>query len=331
MSSTPSLLQMTAPLREDFDIPYHDIGPKTCPPKVALVAGVHGNELNGVFVLSRLAAFLNAAARGEQPGHELHQRVVVIPAVNVLGLNTLSRRWPFDGTDINRMFPGYTGGETTQRIAHAVLEVTREATYRVDLHSSNLEFEELPQIRLYAPSDAERATARCFGLPAIIERPMNTTFTSTIGHAWRQCGGENFVVQAGHAGVLQPQHCERLFAALVRLLQHVGALSGALLSDEDSDVHYFGVDQTAPLISAHAGIFVSRLEVGRWVRSGEIIGQVYDSFDGELRVEIRSPVAGLLSGLRRQPLLCEGDLIARIETRQAVPPGVDTYLHGQGQ
>ncbi|MBI3783487.1 MAG: succinylglutamate desuccinylase/aspartoacylase family protein [Deltaproteobacteria bacterium] len=331
MTDTPSLLQMTAPLREDFDIPYHDIGPKNAPARVALVAGIHGNELNGVFVLSRLAAFLNATACGEQPGVELRERVIVIPAVNVLGLNTLSRRWPFDGTDINRMFPGYNAGETTQRIAHAVLEVTRPASYRVDLHSSNLEFEELPQIRLYAPTEAERLTARCFGMPAIIERPMNSVFTSTIGHAWRESGGQNFVIQAGQAGVLQPQHCERVFAALVRLLQHVEALVGAPLSTDDADVHYFGVDQTAPLISAHAGIFVSRLEVGRWVRSGEVIGQVYDSFNGELRIEIRSPVSGLLSGLRRQPLLCEGDLIARIETRQPVPSGVDTYLHGQGQ
>lgn len=329
--STPTLMQMTAPLREDFDIPYHDVGPRGGPPRVALVGGIHGNELNGVFVLSRLAAFLSAVARGEQSGLELRERVVIVPAVNVLGLNTLSRRWPFDGTDLNRMFPGYTLGETTQRIAWAVLEVTRAATYRVDIHSSNLEFEELPQIRLYGPSDAERATARRFGITAIIERPINTAFTSTIGHAWREMGGENFVIQAGQAGTLQPVHCERIFAALVRFLQRIDVLNGPALSDDDDDVHYFGVDQTAPLISQHAGFFVSRAEVGRWVRAGEVIGQVYDGFDGELRAEVRVPVTGLLSGIRRQPLLCEGDLLARIQSRQAVPAGADTYLHGQGQ
>ena len=53
--------------------------------------------------------------------------MIVIPAVNVLGVNTRSRHWPFDGTDMNRMFPGYDGGETTQRIAAAVLELTLAA------------------------------------------------------------------------------------------------------------------------------------------------------------------------------------------------------------
>lgn len=329
--STLALLQMTAPLREDFDIPYHQLGPSTAPVRVALVAGIHGNELNGVFVLSRLAAFLGAVARGEQPGHALHEQVVIVPAVNVLGLNTMSRRWPFDGTDINRMFPGYSEGETTQRIAWAVLERTRPAQYRVDLHSSNLEFEELPQVRLYGASDAERAAARLFGLPAIIERPVSSTFTSTIGHAWREAGGENFVIQAGQAGALHPSHCERVFAGLVKFLQRTGILSGPGLAEDDEDVHYFGVDHTAPLISQHAGFFVSRAEVGRWVRAGEVIGQVYDGFDGELRAEIRTPLPGLLSGIRRQPLLCEGDLLARIQSKHAVPAGADTYLYGQGQ
>ena len=55
---------MTAPSREDFDVPYHDVGPQHEAPRLALVAGVHGNELNGVFVLARLASFLRKVADG---------------------------------------------------------------------------------------------------------------------------------------------------------------------------------------------------------------------------------------------------------------------------
>jgi hypothetical protein len=80
---------------------------------------------------------------------------------------------------------GYDAGETTQRIAHAVLEVTRLAHYRVVLHSASLNFEELPQVRLYDPTADERTIAHLFGLPAVIERPTNTLFTTTIGHAWK--------------------------------------------------------------------------------------------------------------------------------------------------
>lgn len=329
--STPRLLHMTAPMREDFDVPYHDFGAAASSPCVALVAGIHGNELNGIFVLARLAAFLRQVENGERPDARLLGRVIVIPAVNVLGVNTRRRRWPFDGTDINRMFPGYDGGETTQRIAASLLAATSSADFRVDIHSSNLDFEELPQVRLYDAGPDERRCARWLGLPAVIERPSNPTFTSTLGHAWRAQGGVNLIVQAGQAGALQTQHCERLFRGLVNLLERAGVLYGVALAESDDEVHHFGPRHTLPLISEHAGWFVSRLEVGHWLTAGDVLGFVYDGFHGELRAEIRTPVSGLLSGLRRQPLLFEGDLLARIQTSVEVSEVTDTYLQGQGQ
>ena len=64
-----------------------------------------------------------------------------------------------------------------------------------------------------------------FGLPAVIERTTDSVFTSTLGHAWRACGGENFVIQAGRAGDLQLPHCERLFRALIAFLHHTGIVT----------------------------------------------------------------------------------------------------------
>jgi len=325
------LLHMTAPMREDFEIPYHDVGPREGLPRVALVAGLHGNELNGVFVLARLAHFLRQIEEGRRKDTHLLGRVVVVPAVNVLGLNIRSRAWPFDGTDLNRMFPGYDAGETTQRIAAALLRLTEPARWRIDIHSSNVDFEELPQVRLYDPSDEERRAARWLGLPAVIERPVNATFSATLANAWRERGGHALVVQAGHAGGLQPAHCERLFRALVDFLERCGVLAGLELAEPDGDVHHFGSGHALPLISEHAGWFASRLEVGQWIQAGELVGYVYDGFRGELRAEIRAPRSGLLSGVRRQPLLCEGDLVARVLTREPVGAIAGTDLMGHGQ
>jgi hypothetical protein len=38
-----------------------------------------------------------------------------------------------------------------------------------------------------------------------------------------------------------------------------------------------------------------------------------------------------VSGLRRHPLLCEGDLVARMLVREVVTAMPDTYLMGHGQ
>jgi predicted deacylase len=140
-------------------------------------------------------------------------------------------------------------------------------------------------------------------------------FRSPLSH-----GGENFVIQAGSAGGLQQDHCERVFRALVAFLSRTGVIDGVELAAEDELVHHFDLRQTFPVFSDHAGLFVPRVAVGIWLLAGAVIGDVYDAFDGEPRAEIRAPLGGLLSGIRRQPLLFQGDLVARIQTRSRSQP-----------
>ena len=59
------------------------------------------------------------------PGH----KILIIPSCNPYSLNIQKRFWPIDNTDINRMFPGYDLGETTQRIADGVFREIMETLY----------------------------------------------------------------------------------------------------------------------------------------------------------------------------------------------------------
>lgn len=310
-----NLLCMTAPVREGFEIPCHEIGPRTAQPAAALVAGLHGDEINGVFILSRMADFLTRVEAGAYPELRLARRVLIVPAVNVLGLNLRTRTWPFDKTDLNRMFPGSTVGETTQRIAYAVLEATKRAEYRIDLHTAGVDFEELPQVRLYGPSDAEREAARFFGLPAVMERSQSPVFTTTLLASWKVWPGQSFLLRIGQAGTVQLDHCQRVFRALVAFMGRTGILDGVQLSVEDEDVCCFDKASAFRIYAKQAGTFVSDCQVGRWVRAGQDLGYIYDSFGGSIIEKVAAPVAGLLTGIRRHPLLFEGDLLLRINRR----------------
>jgi predicted deacylase len=309
------LLCMTAPVRGGFDIPCHEIGPKSPHPSVALVAGLHGDEINGIFILSRLADFLNGVESRKYPELRLVKRVLIIPAVNVLGVNLRTRTWPFDKTDINRMFPGSTTSETTQRVAYAVLEATKRAEYRIDIHTASTDFEEIPQVRLYGPSDAERESARMFGLQAVMERSLSPVFTTTMMYSWKVWPGQSFVLRVGQAGTVQLDHCQRVFRSMVSFLGRIGVLEGVEIAVEDEDVCCFDKASAFRVFAEKAGTFVSDRQVGRWVGAGQELGYIYDSFGGNVIEKVLSPVAGLLTGIRRHPLLFEGDLILRINRK----------------
>lgn len=288
---------MTERLRGDSSIPHHDIGPRERAPRLALVADLQGQEVNGMFVLSRLAAFLRDIEAGQRQDLYLRERVLVIPGVGNIA-----------------EAPG-TGAQQAAwlrwAMTEAVAAVTQSAYYRVAIHPTP-DIEEMPQVRLYAPNDDERASACLFGLPAVIERPLEPGDTPALVRAWRRCGGENFALHAGQAGGLQTAYCESLFRALMAFLDRAGIVSGLRLANEEEDLRYFGLRQVFLVQAEQSGIFSSRHEVGRWVRAGEELGQVYDGFTGGERARVTAPVAGLLASLRRQPLLRKGDLVARI-------------------
>jgi uncharacterized protein len=310
------LLLMTAPVRENVEIPYHDLGPNSSLPEIALVAALHGDEINGTYILARLADFLRSVEEGKYPDLKLHKRVLIIPAVNVMGINTRSRSWPFDKNDLNRMFPGSPHGETTQRIAYAVLEATKKARYRIDIHSSSADFEELPQVRVYYPTAEEKEGARRFGLPAIMERHPGPVFSTTLMNAWRVWPGENYLLTVGHAGNIQLYHCQEVFKALVAFLGRTGILEGVNIQEGDHGVFYFTRAHEARIYAEQAGMFVSDSRVGRWVNKGQELGYIYDSFNGNVHTKVVAPVTGLLTGIRRQPLLFEGELLLRVCTKE---------------
>ena len=73
-------------------------------PRVAVVAGIHGDELEGLYVCHRLANWLEELQRTDN--HGLLGSIELYPAINTLGLDTLTRGLPVFDTDLNRAFPG---------------------------------------------------------------------------------------------------------------------------------------------------------------------------------------------------------------------------------
>ena len=100
---------------------------------LAVMGALRGNEIQQMYVCSQLIRQLDAL---EQAGAlSADCGILVIPCANQFSMNVGRRFWAADNTDINRMFPGYDAGETTQRIAARIFAALQGYTYGVHVTS----------------------------------------------------------------------------------------------------------------------------------------------------------------------------------------------------
>ncbi len=108
-------------------------------PVLCLVAGVHGDEINGVETVRRVLS----EARPEA----LAGTLIGVPVVNLFGYQRGSRYLP-DRRDLNRFFPGSRSGSIASRIAHSFFNaVVRQCDALVDFHTGSFDRANLPQVR----------------------------------------------------------------------------------------------------------------------------------------------------------------------------------------
>ena len=127
------IFEMSSPYRDTFRIQGYWFG--TGEPSLAIVGPMRGDEAQQQYICATMV---------NEPG----KSILVIPTCNPFSLNVNHRFWSMDGTDINRMFPGYDRGETTQRIAAAIFDKIKSFKYGIQLASFYVPGDFIPHVRM---------------------------------------------------------------------------------------------------------------------------------------------------------------------------------------
>jgi len=165
---------------------------------LAVSAGIHGDELNGVEVARRVFA--------ETDPQQLSGMLVVLPTLNRHGFLAGSS-YMSDRRDLNRAFPGSPKGSSASITAHSVFgPVILKSDALVDLHTASDRRVNLPQIRTDLSSPAALDLARSFGIGVVLNGagPKGSLRRSAL-----DAGIPAIIYEAGGVHVLQPEEIER--------------------------------------------------------------------------------------------------------------------------
>ena len=281
-------------------------------PRVAITSGIHGDELEGLYVCHRLAAWLDALA--QTAPEDLRGTIELYPGLNPLGLDTLERSVPVFDVDLNRTFPGHAEGLLPQRIADAAMRNLEGAALVIDIHASNIFLREIPQVRI-SQEFSERLIpiAAEMNLDVIWVHGAVTVLETTLAHSLNSRGVPCLVVEMGVGMRLTPQYTEQLISGILSVCKRLGVIDSRVetgpldhrpLLANDDNVHYLNAETS--------GLFVPSVQHWKTVRRDQLLGNIVSPFQGQVLSEIRSPADGVLFTLREYPLVYEGSLMARV-------------------
>ena len=116
-------------IRKNVIMPEHPDGREK---RFCVVTGTHGDELEGQYVCYELNRRIK-----EQAEH-LKGIVEIYPALNPLGIDTITRSFPVFDVDMNRIFPGTENGSVAELVAEQIVEDLAGADLCLDIHASNI-------------------------------------------------------------------------------------------------------------------------------------------------------------------------------------------------
>lgn len=304
------IFSMSSPYRDDFRIKAYTFGhgEKT----LAIVGAMRGDELQQQYVSARLVKELKALEEANQITKGIS--ISVIPSANPFSMNIEKRFWALDNTDINRMFPGYDLGETTQRIAAGLFEFIKDFKYGIQLASYYLPGNFMPHVRVIDTGTGftDISLGRHFGFPYVTTRKPEPFDTVLLNYNWQIWDTQAFSLYAGTTDTIEEKTAQQSIDGVLRFISTMGMATGINVP-EGLESEIIDEDQCATIQSPHAGILVDVLDEGTIVTKGEVIARIMHPYEGVIICEIKSPCDGMIFFARNKSITYQNTVLFRIK------------------
>lgn len=263
-------------------------------PVLMVLAGVHGDEVNGIDSTRRLLTDL--AERPLERG-----TLVAIPILNVFGFLAMQRELP-DGRDLNRFFPGAPNGSLASRLAHAlVTEVLPAVDVVIDLHSGADQRYNHPHVRFTEGDEGSWEIAQVFDPPLVLRAPIREkSIRSHLNHL----GKRYILFEGGKARSLDEDAVREAHRGITRVMEHLGLWNGPSDHTRGTSLLTSSKWVRAPM----AGLFHPVMENGSKLDKGMVLGLVSDPYGESVR-QVRAPFGGHIICVNTSPVVNQGDAL----------------------
>lgn len=282
------LFEIKGLYRDDFRVTGYEFGQGE--QAACIMGNFRGNEYQQIYTCSQLVRRLKTLE--EQGRIKEGKKILVIPSANPYSVNVKKRFWAVDNTDINRMFPGYDLGETTQRIADGIFQQIKDYPIGIQFASFYMPGSFMPHVRMMKTDTGYDDTelAKLFGMPYVVRRKVRPYDTTTLNYNWQIWETNAFSIYTTTTERLDTESAEAAVKSVLGFLGSQGIIdykkTGGYLSTIVDDTELVSVRVRK------AGFFKCITKVGKEVQKGDLMAVVIDPYEGEIKEKVLAPVDG---------------------------------------
>ncbi|OJU42612.1 MAG: succinylglutamate desuccinylase [Bacteroidales bacterium 45-6] len=275
--------------------------------RICIVTGIHGDELEGQYVCYELIRRLRENI------DSLNGTVDVYPALNPLGVDSVTRGIPTFDLDMNRIFPGEIQGHQIENTAYRIVQDLKGADMVLDIHASNIFLREMPQARINVKTSEKLIPwAQLLNIDFIWIHDAATVLESTLAHTLNSLKTPTIVVEMGIGMRITREYGDRLVDGIFNMMHKMKMLKKNIPLEKVANPIVSTSGEVCFLNADYSGVILPQVKHSDWVGKGELLCQIVDPLEGKVLQDVLSPVDGLLFTLRTYPVVYEGSLIARI-------------------
>ncbi|MEP5611064.1 MAG: M14 family metallopeptidase [Cyclobacteriaceae bacterium] len=261
-------------------MPFTLVRGATAGENLLLTGGVHGGEYPCIETVIRLARELKPeTVRGN---------ILLIHPVNTAAfLARMQYYGPYDGKNLNRVFPGKARGTVSERIAYVVNQYQQASDFYIDLHGGDIHESLVPFVIYSTMGTAEvnetsRKVSALLGFPYVVGAPAEG---ASIGGA-AGSGVPGLLAELGQCGRWSESEVEEYLKAVRNVLRSFDSISGNVVQHEVQYLEKMVVGK-----ATEDGCWYPSKQLKDTVTKGEKIGEIRDFF-GEKKSEFFAEEAG---------------------------------------
>jgi predicted deacylase len=268
---------------DNFEIYRYGFGPL----KLAISAGIHGDEQTAVYTAGRIMEFLETA--------ELSGSAMVLPICNPTAFRNRSRESPVDNADLNRSFCKEGSLTFSAKLAQKIWETVKDAPFLLDLHCCG-QIGSLYVMAMHESIESQGTLAKVLGIPHVVQ---SSEVEGQLFVNMNRSGKQALLIEMPGGqpwGVINKPVSETVFRSALRFIEHSGLIRNK--ADAPDKVLFHG--RMKRVLAEHNGLFIPKQQPGTCLKEGDIVGD----FSGTV---ISMPFDGTLLAVQNFGYIFEGE------------------------